>query len=103
MARQISNMKAPNMKASPGSTEALSVHLDHLRDDVGLLRSDLRQATSDIGDLKLDVATLKRDVAHLPTKGWGVKVVLTLAALMTALSAIPYFVPRRLEEILRLL
>lgn len=95
--------RKPAMKAVARNESLHGVHLDHLREDIGLLRTDLRQATGEIGHLKLDLATLKRDVAHLPTKGWGVKVVLTLAALMTALTAIPYFVPRRIEEVLRLL
>jgi hypothetical protein len=73
------------MEARVASLEA---HMANVRENVGLIRADGRQTAADINAMKIDLATLKAKVDTLPTKEWGAKAVIALAALVVAITTI---------------
>jgi septal ring factor EnvC (AmiA/AmiB activator) len=65
---------------------ALEAHMLHVREDIRDIKAESKQAASNIADIRVNVATLTERVNHLPTKGWGVTVVIALAAFLSAVS-----------------
>jgi hypothetical protein len=57
-----------------------------LSEDVRAMKATADRSATDIGNIQVNLATLTENVRHLPTKGWGVTVIITLAAFLTAMT-----------------
>lgn len=72
-----------------GRVARLEAHVAHIQSDVGEVKQRLTGIEGRVGAVEVNLATLVKRVAHLPSKGFIVKTVVTVGAILGALTLFP--------------
>lgn len=68
-----------------GISGGMEARVSVLESHLGEIKSDVRELRSDVGLIKTGLATLTERADHLPSKGYIVKAVTSMAAVLAAL------------------